>query len=519
MVRIDATTEQLRREIDRADKKVADSSRQMEAHQKKVSDSFDKMGAAAKRFFAVIAVAAIVNYAKKTAELQDKIAKLSDTTGVSVRALSELRHAASLSGVSLEGLGKSMQIASRNISEAAQGTGTAKDALEQLGVSVQELKNLKPDQQLEVIAEALTKVSNSSDKTRLAMDIFGRSAGQLMPLLKDGAAGIRDLREEAVKLGIAFDEKAARAAEKLNDDIERLQARFEGFAFALTGVVVPAINDLIDFVQLLRGEFKGLSSPLLIKELDRVTQDINRMSGELNEALSKKASTGSGSLDTFIESRQRQLTELKTKHEQLFQAIDKNLEADRTAEQRERRLAESRDRATVATNKQTSATNKQTSATKKHTKEIDANADAFDRLYEATERQQEELARFEEASRRHAEESMRPWLHAIDNVQDSFADMLVEGEFSFDTLAQIAKRAAAEAAAAWVIKPAFDAIGGAVFGGTTSTSGGGGIGGGMGQLAQTGISKGLGLTGIGAGIDAWGAASMPAIFGTGASPI
>jgi hypothetical protein len=85
---------------------------------------------------------------------------------------------------------------------------------------------------------------------------------------------------------------------------------------------------------------------------------------------------------------------------------------------------------------------------------------------------------------------MKPFENAFENVQDELAKMLEEGKFSFESLAKIAKKMAAEVAAAWIIRPMLSAAIGA-------PSGFGGAGGGfdigglasMGQLTNQNIAS------------------------------
>lgn len=82
---------------------------------------------------------------------------------------------------------------------------------------------------------------------------------------------------------------------------------------------------------------------------------------------------------------------------------------------------------------------------------------------------------------------MQPFVRGIENVQDALADMLVDGKFSFESLGNIAKRVAAEVAAAWIIRPLISgALGIGAIPGGGSASGAGGSGGGLLSLSNLG---------------------------------
>lgn len=79
---------------------------------------------------------------------------------------------------------------------------------------------------------------------------------------------------------------------------------------------------------------------------------------------------------------------------------------------------------------------------------------------------EEAVKRAEDEQKAYAEALNEPWQNAFENVQDALADMLAEGKYDFEALSNIAKKLAAEVAAAWVIRP----ILGSFIGGTGSGS-------------------------------------------------
>ena len=68
----------------------------------------------------------------------DPIGKTADKIGVGVEALEELRFAAKASGIERQTLDMALQRSTRRTAEAAQGTGEARDARAQLGVTLRD---------------------------------------------------------------------------------------------------------------------------------------------------------------------------------------------------------------------------------------------------------------------------------------------------------------------------------------------------------------------------------------------
>ena len=126
----------------------------------------------------------------------------STVKGMSVESLQAYSYAADLVDVSLDTLTGSMAKNVKSMSNAAQGSAKYADAYKQLGVSVTNadgsLRNSE-DVYWEVI-DALGKVSNETERDALAMQLFGKSAQDLNPLIAQGSAGIAALTDEAHRI-------------------------------------------------------------------------------------------------------------------------------------------------------------------------------------------------------------------------------------------------------------------------------------------------------------------------------
>jgi hypothetical protein len=103
------------------------------------------------------------------------------------------------------------------LAEAAGGSKSANETLSELGLTVAQLVNLQPDQQFELFAQRISQIQNPAKRTAIALELFGKSGAQLLPLLNTGAGGIRALREQARKLGLTMGTADAQAAEEFGD--------------------------------------------------------------------------------------------------------------------------------------------------------------------------------------------------------------------------------------------------------------------------------------------------------------
>ena len=85
----------------------------------------------------------------------DQVAKMAKRTGLSVETLSELRFVASQTGTEFGSLENAFRKMQRSIYDAGRGLSTQKDALEDLGLTFDDLKKLSPEEQFKLIGDRL----------------------------------------------------------------------------------------------------------------------------------------------------------------------------------------------------------------------------------------------------------------------------------------------------------------------------------------------------------------------------
>ncbi len=184
---------------------------------------------------------AAANQAAKTgSELND----MSMRTGISAEALSELKYAAEQTGGSLATVEKAARFAQRTADEAALGTKEYAEAYERLGVSVLDSNGQLKDGEalLTEVGEALRGVTNDSERTALAMTIFGRSGTQMLSMIMDAKGGVTALREEARRLGLTLTNEQVAALDDYGDATDRLKSTM-GAAMVQVGLtVIPALQ-------------------------------------------------------------------------------------------------------------------------------------------------------------------------------------------------------------------------------------------------------------------------------------
>ncbi len=143
----------------------------------------------------------LVRTYQETAKAITDTAKAADVLQISTESLSGLQYVADQMGVAGDAMTTFLERLARFSSEAVNGSQEAQIALQQLGVTAEELGRLAPDEALLRLADAFQAIPNASDRVRLAFQIFGRGGAELVNVLALGSEGIRELEERAAKLG------------------------------------------------------------------------------------------------------------------------------------------------------------------------------------------------------------------------------------------------------------------------------------------------------------------------------
>ena len=206
---------------------------------------------------AVAAGKALVDMTVEAAAYADEMLTQSTVTGMSVESLQAYSYAADLVDVSLDTLTGSMAKNVKSMANAADGSAKYADAYAQLGVSVTDANgNLRDSEEVywEVI-DALGGISNETERDALAMQLFGKSAQDLNPLIAQGSEGIAALTDEAKRMGAVLSEETIAKLGAFDDSVQRLKQGSEAAKRVMGTVLLPQLQDLADDGTKLLGEF------------------------------------------------------------------------------------------------------------------------------------------------------------------------------------------------------------------------------------------------------------------------
>ncbi|WP_160153345.1 hypothetical protein [Microbulbifer sp. ALW1] len=189
-------------------------------------------------------VAGLGALVKSSLGTQDALAKTADRLGLTTRELAAYQHQANLTGSSNEGMNKALELMNRNLGDAERGTGEAKEALADLGLTADALNRMPTAERFELLVNRLGQVSDRTRQASLAADLFGRSGGDLINMIDQGAAGLAQAKTEVDAYGVALDRVDAAKLEAANDAMFRVGQIGQGLGNQLTVHLAPIIEEV-----------------------------------------------------------------------------------------------------------------------------------------------------------------------------------------------------------------------------------------------------------------------------------
>jgi len=325
IVEVGANVARMQRDMNRI-------SRHVETTTQKMTRLFKGVGVA---LGAAFTVRAITNFMKATIDLADETAKMSQRLGIAVERLSEYRYMAELSGTSFEGVAKAVQQLSKNMLIATQGTNETTRAFRMLGIQIKDAHGRLRDNNevMGDVADKFARMKDGTEKTALAMTIFGRAGTAIIPMLNKGREGLEQMRGEAQRLGTVISKDFARDSEQFNDNMARLKSLASAAAITIGGPLVRAVNRFLETLLRWRGIELEKTEGQLEKQIRLITERLSLMREQ------SRIGPRSESIDLIVAEKERslilerlnlmqQLNEMREKAARVAPAVPAPAEAD-----------------------------------------------------------------------------------------------------------------------------------------------------------------------------------------------
>ena len=181
---------------------------------------------------------------KEALDMGGELSDLSARTGETAGNLAVLRRAFENTGAGADKVGPALNKLQRSIVEAGTGNKTAAAAFDRLGLKFDELKYKAPIDQVKAVAAALAALPNDSDRAATAMQIFGRSGGELLPMFMSMSEEIATAKGELGSLPDVMDKNAS-AFDSISDKLTVVKGKMTEFSAGMLQSLLPALNKII----------------------------------------------------------------------------------------------------------------------------------------------------------------------------------------------------------------------------------------------------------------------------------
>lgn len=264
------------------------------------------------------AVRSFISMGQAEAGVIDQTSKLAARAGVTYGEMAALSLAAERSGVALESVKDSMTKADIAFARAAAGSEEAASGFEAIGLSVAQLNGMGTADRFQAISAAIAKLPTEAQRAAAAVQIFGRSGADLLPLFEGGAAGIAAAKAEADKFGTALTTAQGTDVKNMISAFETAKTAIQGIVQQVTAYLSPAITGVVKQFNQFIGDMGGANigqkigagildgaeylagiGDWLIANLSSVWQYVASVAGSWNSTISVLQQVGAGIKTAF----------------------------------------------------------------------------------------------------------------------------------------------------------------------------------------------------------------------------
>lgn len=217
----------------------------------------------------------------------DDVLSESMTTGLSTRTVQQLRYAQNLIDVSYSTISGSLTKLTQNMAKANDGNEALAESFRELGVSITDSNGeLRSSEAVFYdLIDALGGMDNATARDAAAMELLGKSAQDLNPLIIQGSDAMRELAQEAERTGYVLDESQIRKLAEVDDAYQQTQLQIEATKNQLAVEFAPAAKAALEaFANLVKLGGDALARSGIITGLASLVESLAGVLGLTDEA-------------------------------------------------------------------------------------------------------------------------------------------------------------------------------------------------------------------------------------------
>lgn len=190
---------------------------------------------------------AIMGVVNRAAELS----KLGEKFGLPMKEFSALAAAAEHVGLSAESMGRGIKFLSKNMQDATQGTGDAKEIFKALNTQFESTPGvLAPTKDVILsLADTFSVMDDGATKTAIAVKLFGRAGVEMIPFLNKGRETIEEWIAHAERMGKVMSSETGQKARQFKLTLNEIKDATEGLTIAFASALLPIMQKLASAMQ------------------------------------------------------------------------------------------------------------------------------------------------------------------------------------------------------------------------------------------------------------------------------
>lgn len=205
----------------------------------RISKSLEKNSRDLRNFYRTIAGSTFAYFVKSSIDAADALNDISKRTNVAIETVSKLNYVATLSGSSIDTFAKSVRFAELQIDKLRAGNDETEKTFKKLKLSAENFAGKSTEQKFLILVDSLSKIKDQTTLVARSTDVFGKSAMELIPTIRGGAAAMREMFIEAEKMGLVISAAEAKKIEEFSD-------KWDGLKLKLRSVAVDGFLFLYD---------------------------------------------------------------------------------------------------------------------------------------------------------------------------------------------------------------------------------------------------------------------------------
>lgn len=205
--------------------------------------------------------------AKEAIQWDVAVKKLSGITGATAKETSELLAVANYMGIAMEDSAGAFAKFSKNVGAAKEKMEVARaegklgtDIFSKLGYTLEQIQGKNTVEVFKMIQERLRGMKDGAEKTRVEMELFGRTGYQMHAMLNMSAEQMDKVAERAKAMGLIIDDETAAKSAKLNRELKDLENTGKRLAVSIGHELVPVFNDYANGVLDVAKEFETMTA-------------------------------------------------------------------------------------------------------------------------------------------------------------------------------------------------------------------------------------------------------------------